>query len=282
MTGYADREVTHPPNWHGLVVADVLLNHLATGLFLIMAMAELANPAAFRAAAAWAYPLALLILSADLVCLVLDLGDPLRFHHMLRVFKPLSPMSLGTWCLTAFSLPLGLLGVLEVAVKVGLLPADPAWVGWLRTPLLVLGLPAAFGSAAYKGVLFSVTAQPGWRDARWLGAYFVATGLALGCGLAAVLGAPLRLAFALLVLLHAVLLGLVGGELLPALRRTMSRSRLLTAGGLAASFGVVIPLVLLVAGDGLAFLASAFVSLLLGAWLVRHVIVFLPHEFAGH
>ena len=41
--------------------------------------------------------------------LVLDLGDPLRFHHMLRVFKPSSPMSLGTWSLTVYSLPLTLI-----------------------------------------------------------------------------------------------------------------------------------------------------------------------------
>ena len=50
-----------------------------------------------------------MLLIVDLACLVLDLGDPLRFHHMLRVFKPSSPMSLGTWCLSAYSLPLTLL-----------------------------------------------------------------------------------------------------------------------------------------------------------------------------
>ena len=30
-----------------------------------------------------------------------DLGRPERFHHMLRVAKPTSPMSVGTWILTA-------------------------------------------------------------------------------------------------------------------------------------------------------------------------------------
>ena len=47
--------------------------------------------------------------------LVLDLGDPLRFHHMLRVFKPSSPMSLGTWSLAAYSLPLTLIVAIEAA-----------------------------------------------------------------------------------------------------------------------------------------------------------------------
>src|SRR3954452_5717201 len=107
--GYADREVTQPPNWHGLVVADVFLNAVATGLFLVAAVGELARPDLFAPVVVWAYPVALVLLLADLSCLVLDLGDPLRFHHMLRVFKPSWPMSLGTWCLTAYSLPLALL-----------------------------------------------------------------------------------------------------------------------------------------------------------------------------
>ena len=38
--------------------------------------------------------------------------------------------------------------------------------GWF-----VAGLLPALGSAVYKGVLFSTTSQPGWKDARWLGGY---------------------------------------------------------------------------------------------------------------
>ena len=34
--------------------------------------------------------------------LIHDLGRPARFHHMLRVAKPPSPMSMGTWLLTAY------------------------------------------------------------------------------------------------------------------------------------------------------------------------------------
>ena len=35
--------------------------------------------------------------------LIVDLGDPKRFHHMLRVWKPSSPMNLGSWTLTAYT-----------------------------------------------------------------------------------------------------------------------------------------------------------------------------------
>src|SRR5690242_13973443 len=94
-TGYSAREVTKAPEWHGLVAWDMLFNNLTTGLFLTAALGELAAPEIFTRVAKAAYPLALVLLLADLLCLVLDLGDPLRFHHMLRVFKPTSPMSLG-------------------------------------------------------------------------------------------------------------------------------------------------------------------------------------------
>ena len=116
-TGYADRPVTKPPNWHGLVALDLLLNNLSTGLFLVAALGELVAPESFRPLAALAYPIALLFLIGDLVCLVLDLGDPFRFHHMLRVWKPSSPMSLGTWCLTAYAVPLTALTVMGLVPR---------------------------------------------------------------------------------------------------------------------------------------------------------------------
>src|SRR5438270_896855 len=104
--GYATGPVTKPPDWHGLVAWDMLLNNLTTGLFLVAALGELAAPGVFAPLAKAAYPIALVLLLADLACLVLDLGDLWRFHHMLRVFKPGSPMSLGVWSLTVYSLPL--------------------------------------------------------------------------------------------------------------------------------------------------------------------------------
>ena len=92
------RPVTKPPNWHGLVALDVLLNNLTTGLFLVAAVGELLAPARSGRWRRWRIRSRCSSSSATSSALVLDLGDPLRFHHMLRVFKPSSPMSLGTWC----------------------------------------------------------------------------------------------------------------------------------------------------------------------------------------
>src|SRR5205823_4747720 len=154
--GYASGPVTKAPAWHGLVAWDLLFNNLTTGLFLVAATSELAAPAVFTPVAKVAYPVALTLLLADLLCLVYDLGDPLRFHHTLRVFKPSSPMSLGTWCLTIYSFPL------TVAAALSLLPEGGMTLEWIRKLAVVLGLLPALGSAIYKGVLLRTNAHPGW------------------------------------------------------------------------------------------------------------------------
>jgi len=112
--GYSAATVTKAPPWHGLVAWDLLFNNMTTGLFLVAATAELTAAEVFALVAKAAYPLALVLLVTDLACLVLDLGDPLRFHHMLRVSNPTSPMSLGTWSLTLSSLPLTWAAALSV------------------------------------------------------------------------------------------------------------------------------------------------------------------------
>src|ERR1700723_4275626 len=175
QSGYANMPVTKVPGWHGIIAWDALPNGMATGLFLAAAVSELAAPSVFVRVAKVAYPVALVLLLVDLGLLVLDLGDPFRFHHMLRVFKPGSPMSLGTWCLTIFSLPLTAASALSLLAEIGI---D---FEWARILAVVVGLLPGFGSAAYKGVLLSTNAQSGWKDARWLGGYLTNSALLMGC-----------------------------------------------------------------------------------------------------
>lgn len=279
MRGYAARPATNPPNWHGLVTLDVLFNNLSTGLFLVAALGELVMPTTFRPLASVAYPVTLLWLLADLVCLVLDLGDPTRFHHMLRVWKPSSPMSLGTWCITAFSAPVTALAAMSVVPQVG------AALEPIRGLLLVVGIVLALGTAVYKGVLFSTTAQPGWSSARWLGAYFTNSGLVLGSAelmvIASVMGrgevvAMLRPAVAALVLLNLIAMILLAADLRHALVLAHSRRPLAPFVSAAAVVGSLVSLWLLAMGSTLS-LAAALVVLVIGAAIVRQEIVRLPH-----
>jgi Ni/Fe-hydrogenase subunit HybB-like protein len=282
--GYAAAPVTKAPEWRALVAWDMLFNNLATGLFLVAALGELAAPEVFTPTARAAYPVALILLLADLACLVLDLGDPLRFHHMLRVFKPSSPMSLGTWCLTVFSLPLA------VAAALSLVPAGQPALDWTRKAVVVLGLLPALGAALYKGVLFSTSSQPGWKDARWLGGYLAFSAFAFGCGgmlvLAVLLGQEraggiLRNALMVLLVLNLVPLGLLALDLRSTLSRIYTRRQLGRLAALSVGGETLAPLALLLLPWGGPVPAlAAVLLLLLGGLALRFEIVRLPHTSA--
>jgi Polysulphide reductase, NrfD len=276
---YATGPVTKAPAWHGLVAWDMLFNGMTTGLFLVAAISELAVPDVFTSVAKTAYPVALILLLIDLLCLVLDLGDPLRFHHMLRVFKLSAPMSLGTWCLTIYSLPL------TVVATISLLPE-----GWIlesvRRLVVVIGLLPALGSAVYKGVLLSTNAQPGWQDARWLGGYLTNSALMLGCAEMLVLSilmksVPavdiLRPALGLLLVLNLIPLCLLLGDLRTTLSRIYTRWELCGVGTLSIGGGLLVPLCLLLVADSSLFMLGAAMCIVLGNLLIRFVIIKLPH-----
>src|SRR5581483_11731146 len=99
---YYDVSMLKPPVWSWEVAAYFFLGGASAGAYLLSRMADRFGGPRHRhvvragtAAAAVAYlPCAPLLIA--------DLGDPSRFHHMLRVFKPHSPMNLGAWTLTAY------------------------------------------------------------------------------------------------------------------------------------------------------------------------------------
>ena len=106
---------------------------------------------------------------------------------MLRVFKVGSPMSVGTWCLTIYSLPLSLVALVSIlnwpvlaAVRDFVPSGVLSILEWIRTPAVISALLPAIGSAVYKGVLISTNSQPGWKQARWLGGYLTSAAPFLG------------------------------------------------------------------------------------------------------
>jgi hypothetical protein len=272
--------VTRVPGWYGTIAWDALLNGMATGLFLAAAVGELAAPAVFAPVAKVAYPVALVLLLVDLGLLVSDLGDSLRFHHMLRVFKPGSPMSVGTWCLTIFSLPLTAAAALSLSAEMGM---D---FEWARILAVVVGLLPGFGAAAYKGVLLSTNAQPGWKDARWMGGYLTNSALLIGCAellvLSALMGqtqatAILRSAFIVLLVLNVIPLGLLFANLQPTHARLYTREQQWRVGALIFAAGTLIPLGLTLLNGGLLLKFGSVIFLLWASWAIRFVYVKIPH-----
>ena len=278
--GYAGHTITHAPAWRGLVAWDLLFNGLTTGLFLVAASCQLAAPDLFARTAGAAYAVALAFLVVDLASLVFDLGDPLRFHHMLRVVKLGSPMSVGTWSLTLYSLPL------TVAAAISVLPGEWTSLEAVRRVAIIVGLPFALSSAVYKGVLLSTSAQPGWKDGRWLGGYLTSSAITLGCAgmlsISLVMGegrasAVLRLALGILVTVNLIPLGFLVADVRAALVRVY---RPLALSGLVAVClvgGVLLPLYLLAIGETTEVLVAAALCIVLGGLAVRFVLVRLPH-----
>lgn len=268
--------VVKSPHWHWLVVFDVWINNLASGLFLVAAIGELLRPDELGHAATIAYRVTFIFLLIDLVLLVADLGDPRRFHHMLRVFKPTSPMSLGTWCLTVFSIPLTMLVALDLM---------PFELPWMRRLILMVAILPAIGVTLYKGVLFSTSSQPGWRDARWLGGYLTSSAMMLGCIqlllICAVIKEPpsmslMRTTTMWMIVLNAVTLGLLWRDLRPTIAKIERSSVIVRSGTVAAWAMTLVPLGMLSWSGWLAAILAA-AMLLLGTLGVRVVIVWLPH-----
>ncbi len=226
------------------------------------------------------------MLLADLMMLVFDLGDPLRFHHMLRVFKPSSPMSLGTWSLTVYSLPLTLIVAIEAAQLLHLLPAGSTALEWIRSSAVVFGLVPAFGSLAYKGVLFSTCSQPGWKDARWLGGWMASSALMLGCAellaISVVTGharaaAALRTVAAVLAVLNLIPTAFVFLEIRETLARIYSDRQIYLALLLTLVGGTLLPVVLLLAGDAAPWRLGGVLLIVLGGFAVRSLFIKIPH-----
>jgi Polysulfide reductase len=116
--------------------------------------------------------------------LIKDLGRPERFLNMLRVFKPTSPMSMGSWILSAFgaSVPLVLAHELTGAFprldRLGRLGA-----GLFGPPL-----------ATYTAVLVADTAIPVWHEARRELPFVFAGSAGASAGAAAAVLTPARFA----------------------------------------------------------------------------------------
>jgi formate-dependent nitrite reductase membrane component NrfD len=95
------------------------------------------------------------------VALIADLGRTARFLNMLRVFRPSSPMSVGSWVLAVFGPAAGAAAVFDS-------PAAGAVAGAMGVPL-----------AGYTGVLVASTAVPAWqRASRSLPPLFMASAVA--------------------------------------------------------------------------------------------------------
>ncbi|MFI6262609.1 NrfD/PsrC family molybdoenzyme membrane anchor subunit [Micromonospora sp. NPDC051006] len=270
FTSYYGRPILKPPVWRKRDIAGYLFTGgLAAGSALIAAGAQLTARPGLRQVSRGT---ALGGIAASTYLLIHDLGRPDRFHHMLRVAKLTSPMSVGTWVLTAFG-PLA--GVAAVAELAPLLPRHGA-LGLARRLAPPIGDVAGLATAAtapalatYTGVLLADTAVPSWHDAYpALPFVFAGSALAAACGVALIAAPAAETAPVRRLALAAAAIELAGGHRLERMGLTsepyrQGRSgRLMRAGRVLLAVGTTAALLsgrsrVLSAISGAALLASS-------------------------
>ena len=265
------------PGWEMLIVWYFFLGGIAGGAYFTAVIADTFGSRRDQKVARVGYFLSLPLVAACGVLLILDLGVPLRFLNMLRVFKFWDPMSIGAWAL-------GIFGLFTFVSSVLSLSQSGAHAA-LRRKIGLVGIFFGFFLAAYTGVLLSNSAQPLWSDARLMGALFLASGASTGMAAISLimflLGASagegwrkvkradrFSMIFELIVL--ALFLALLGSAARPLLSGHLAP---LFWGGLVG-VGLIIPLVIeFVAHRAKALGAIAAVLVLCGGFVLRYVML---------
>jgi hypothetical protein len=150
---YYGQPLVKQPTWKGYIPTYFYLGGLAAGSSLLAAGADAVGDAQLARATRLT---ALGALSLGAGALVADLGRPDRFHHMLRVFRPSSPMNVGSWLLALYGPAVGVAAAGELTATMRPLRRVATWTAAAFAPAV----------ATYTAVLVSDTAIPAWQDAR--------------------------------------------------------------------------------------------------------------------
>ena len=299
------------PHWPLLIDIYFFLVGLAGGAFMAAGVADIFGSRKDRVVTKVGTYLALLAMLPGPLFLIIDLGVPSRFLHMLMVpkaattigmsainigpfhIKPYSAMNMGAWALLGF-------GVCAFIVALTLYLEDKGGtinLGPVRGAFGAIGVALAFFVAAYPGQLLSTTAQPFWTNARPLDALFLAIGASTGMAtIALILSlrgpevsgslAKVRRAYTIAVVLQALALIAVFMAVARGPFWSASRAGLLTSGSYSLAFwvgavgiGLLAPLILEVRDgffqgyrQGRGMVAVASLLVLIGGFLTKYVI----------
>ncbi|MFE7795355.1 NrfD/PsrC family molybdoenzyme membrane anchor subunit [Streptomyces sp. NPDC057460] len=177
---YYGRPIIHAPSWGARDIAGYFFLGGLAGAGSVLAAGAHLTGRPRTATAMKVSSLAAVSLSA--AALIHDLGKPGRFANMLRVFKPTSPMSMGSWVLSAYGPAAGAAALSAVTGRLPRAGAAATAGAALLGPVL----------ASYTAVLAADTAVPAWHGAhRELPYLFTASATAAASGMALIV-APSR------------------------------------------------------------------------------------------
>lgn len=188
-----EERIVASPNWEWWLIGYFFLGGIAAGSYFMAALIELIGTEEDRELAKVSYYIAFPLVLLCTVFLVLDLGRPERFWHMMLqsetlwpMFKYWSPMSVGSWALAIFGAlsSLSFVGVLAEDGRFGLgrfsnlaraLHRGPIGIGFA-----VICAGVGFFIASYTGALLTASNQPFWSDSSVIGGLFLASAASSG------------------------------------------------------------------------------------------------------
>ena len=294
---------TAAPHWQWYIILYFFLGGLAGGSYFIAVLIDIFGRPEDRPLARLGYYIAFPLVLVSGLLLTVDLGKPLRFWHMLiqsntlrPMFKPWSPMSLGSWALMVF----GLFSFISFLAAIA--EEDEERLTWrslrrIRWPVFrvlrarttfgyivgLLGGIAGYFIAGYTGILLSVTNRPIWSDTPLLGMLFLTSAASTSAALLLLLAHRWGWTMPGLRNLHRMDEWVMLLELLVLIGVVVSLGPVvvawLNAWGflllLVAVFGLIVPLILSWRARRLPHvnMATAAVLVLLGGFLLRVVIV---------
>lgn len=181
-------EVQHfagAPGWTWYILFYFFFAGLSGGSYFVATLFRLRGEPPDQSVARLGYSVSFVTLLVCPVLLILDLGSPLRFWHMMwnttpdspgLNFKYWSPMSVGVWALAVFGAFATVSFVHALARGRGVRAVRPL-DGVLGNVISVVGAVVGLFIAGYTGVLLSVSNQAVWSDTWALGGLFLASGL---------------------------------------------------------------------------------------------------------
>lgn len=182
----SDTFFTGPPHFRWLIILYFFIGGISGGALLVASLLRLFGAPEDRAFIRLGVYISFVGMVLSAVLLIIDLGVPLRFWHMLiqdntgrLMFKWWSPMSVGAWGLLVFGIFCGM-ATLRVL-------RDDRRLTWSTLEFLhhapvsnfaaIGGIVGGLFLAGYTGVLLAVTNRPIWADSSWLGLLFLLSGI---------------------------------------------------------------------------------------------------------
>ena len=287
VASYYNRPALKPSLYGWTVGLYIFVGGLAAGTQILVTAIELMAVPGSGPIVFWGRCIALLGAVLGGILLIADLHTKQRFYNMLRIFRPTSPMSIGTYVLMNF----GFWSLAALALQ---------WLGF-ALPATICGALASVAGwfmTTYTASLLAATSTPLWAAApRLLAVRFASSAMATGAATVCVLVLATRTApaltrafdrFAALALLIELIAAFAAGSVYRAkgVHSPLSEPRFILLNLIGADlFGVFIPLCLFVisgvfavASAPLTWLASALV--LGGGVLMRGGTLLAGNELA--